>query len=175
MMNRHEEFQRVSEIAHSDTPEGHIVRIKLTAETGMEQVLAKIKNILRTLLAYDQTNWPGDNEWSNLLPHWFFSQFRDEPTEDESKQWLMKWKKLSEKQKIKQISDQSELWTLSGWTYWFRPDSTERIWMWWNSKVISQGEGIVEIEVFDWPIAYEAFIHLCKLSGAKKVEIVNMI
>ena len=112
-------------------------------------------------LSYDQANWPADEEWDYLLPQWFVTQCAPEMSEEELADWLGKWKKLSYHSKRKQEQNERIQWALLDWIYWFCPDSSERLWQWWGSKVINDNEIQIIIECFDFPIPHDALIWLC--------------
>jgi len=90
-----------------------MVKVKFVVDCNGNagEVLARAKEILLDVLQVTVSGWPELQQWSNVLPDWFFKVFSKEMTDEEALLWLEKWRAMPREQQV--IAEQKKGWSFS--------------------------------------------------------------
>ncbi len=110
---------------------------------GDEVALSRAREVLAAVLTRVEADgeWPGVEEWRQLLPAWFTDACVDDAAVRDC------------------VLDR---WSLRAWTYWFRPDL--RKWRWWDART-EDGRVVVTLLVLERPYLRGALEWLLKVAG----------
>ena len=119
----YKEKNRIKEFTKGELPhEGYLSFLVNTLHAS--EKLSLIKEVVTIISDYNESNWPSDEMWENLLPKWF----------------LNKIEKYSPEEVIK---NSSLLWDYGSWL-----DAMKyRGWEWYSSKINSNGFDIILIPI----------------------------
>ena len=109
-------------------------------------VLVGARQVLDAILFQDSADWPSDERWRRLLPGWFVAACAPEPPSAAG----------------------DDRWTVSGFTYWFKPE--EREWYWWDATLQDASSLEVLVAPSDRPYSAGALKWLFQAVGASSVE-----
>lgn len=144
-----------------------IVRFLVRCPFGTNDVLAKAKEILKTVDEATLGGWPANGRSAPSLPEWFTSACVAEMSSEQAKQWLAWWKSLPPEEQAR--AEIAKDWSLDNWLYWMEPSN--RQWFWWDAKVLEDYDHIaLAIEVEAWPFPWGALRWLFRTAGASAVE-----
>lgn len=165
----HDELRRLNEGPRLDERPGGIGTVRFVAPCpfGANEVLAKVKSVLRIVDQVALTHWLSHEEWAAKLPEWFTARCAPEETREEADEWLVRWKNLppEEQARIREEGD----WSLDNWLYWLQPPN--RQWFWWDAKALDDIDHIiVAVEVEAWPFPWASLKWLFKAAGASALE-----
>ncbi|MGH7862829.1 MAG: hypothetical protein ACRENM_04715 [Candidatus Dormibacteraceae bacterium] len=106
-----------------------------------EPTLARIREVMTSVLEHSADEWPGLDRWRELLPRWFV----DSCVEDSLVRNCV-----------------VDVWSLRAWIYWFQPQL--RKWHWWGAAT-QDGQVSVAIEIDSKPYRKAALEWLLKVSS----------
>lgn len=161
-MTREEELARlVGQQLALDRPVGKIlVTFNVHCAANAALVLSRTKEVLRTVLEVDPSDWPSIDEWRCRLPGWFLERSADDSsTPDAGRKWHLPFLKRSQTKRR---------WPLEAFLFWFTP--TERAWFWWNASIENSNLFQIEVIATDLPFPWDALEWLLRASGALRVE-----
>jgi hypothetical protein len=143
-----------------------LIRLTVSSVNKSQEILEKVREVLRMFLEHDSGSWPSDEDWRESLPSWLVSSSAPEMSSEEADAWLKKWQGLSpeERQRLEEDSP----WALGDWLYWFEPD--QRQWTWWTASVRDPDTLEVKLEAKEWPQPTAALEWLFRAAGATKIE-----
>jgi hypothetical protein len=98
-------------------------------------------------------------QWRNLLPTWFIKESASEIVDGSSNHG---WDNSFEDSSLSK-----QAWSVEAFVFWFKPN--ERYWFWWDAKIESSTQLIIEIIAPDVPFPWGALEWLFRASGARKM------
>lgn len=141
-----------------------LVSVTFRAEAP-DAVLERSRDVMAAVLRAPAQSWPTPAEWAGSLPGWFVRACADEPSDEEQREWLERWRSLDAAGRSREEAEKR--WTLSSWLSWLEPE--DRDWFWWDATA-DGSTGRVLIEVPGWPAPVGALMWLLRAAGAVSVE-----
>lgn len=126
-----------------------------------------IQNIIEVLVIIDwvvlnKPSWPTVDEWHDLLPDWFVQTCAMERNDDEKKQFLEQWNKMTENDKMRNFS-KKQPWSLKNWLFSFTEE--ERDWFLKEISLVKDCQFTASIESLDYPFHLGSLKWLVEASG----------
>jgi hypothetical protein len=129
-------------------------------------VIQRVKEVLATTSQYALSDWPSEEQWKSLLPDWFLSACAPLETKDEADKFMTWWRSLPPEQQAQ--AEREKDWSLGAWLYWMDPEN--RVWTWWDARVMDADRVMVAVEIVDWPFPWGALRWLFRAAGAQQLE-----
>lgn len=147
----------LSEVDQAKLPEAEII---VSCRGNAPEVLKRTKEILRQVLTSNLELDSPIDEWEKRIPTWFLDSCVSEPTGSEIQELL---------KTEKGFDALSNMWTLAGFLYWFRPEL--RSWYWWDGVLENSNILIIKLKVSGFPLAWGALQFLLKSAGAESATL----
>jgi len=162
------EIDRIKEGPRASDETSGMVKVKYAVDCNGNagEILARAKEILLDVLQATVSGWPELQQWSNVLPDWFFKAFAKEMTDEEALLWIERWRAMPRKQQV--IAEQKKGWSFSNWIGWFNPN--ERCWYWWDASIENANTISVTVLSTDSQSPYGALKWLFIACGAKSLD-----
>lgn len=144
-----------------------LVDVVASCNGGADQLLERVRDVLRTVIDHQAPEWPSTTTWRTLLPSWFVEACADEMSPSETEAWLSWWRSLPTEQQAAAMNDMR--WSLADWLYWFEPE--QRQWFWWDATAERDDQVRVVVELAGWPAPFGALQWLLTAAGATDVTI----
>lgn len=142
------------------------VRFIAWCRGNAQQVIESSKVVLMIVNENSAGEWPNDDKWRELLPSWFVARCGPELSQEQAEAEMARWRTLTREEQVRE--EESELWSLSNWIYWFKPEN--RYWYWWDARPLDDKTLVVAVEAHEWPFPSGALVWLLRAAGADKVE-----
>lgn len=146
-----------------------IVTFSVSCDGNSQEVLDTAISVMEVICLQYESGWSEEAKWRSILPSQFVSACAEEMTPSESQQWLQRWQVLSQEER--EAEERNRRWSLANWLYWLRP--SERLWQWWDAKIVDSSHLVVRVAVESWPFGCGAINWLFRGSGAKQVTAVE--
>ena len=161
------EAERLKNSPPEGTLPGGMGTVQFTADCpgNATQVFQQVKDVMRIISEQTLSEWPSDEQWKSLLPEWFLSACAAPKTKEESDKFMAHWRSLPPAQKLQ--AEREEVWSLEAWLHWVNPPN--RVWTWWDARVIDLNTIIVAVEVTDWPFPWGALRWLFRAAGSRQL------
>jgi hypothetical protein len=140
-----EQYERIERNISGETPPAVALRLRFRSPTGPENVLERIRHVMRLVAAAGKSAWPTDEEWRRRLPEWFLCTF--------------------EGHSVDQLMTDPNLWGFGSWLDAMKHPG----WEWWSSAA-SEREGVVRCSADSDPYSIEPLIYLLRSAGASEVD-----
>lgn len=145
------------------------VAFLITCRGPASDTLQKSRSIMKLLLEHSQNRWPTDEEWFNIFPEWFTSQFIPQPPKAELVERLNQWRQLPwEERRRDSLVKQ---WSLHAWMFAMAP--REREWRWMSAQCIDEKTIHFCAEFQDWPAGWAQLEWLFLACGASSIDEAN--
>jgi len=129
-------------------------------------VLERIRDILETVDNAALADWPMLEQWRKLLPQWFLDASPNEPTGNEARNYLERWRTMSDEDQA--VEDCNRPWPLAAWLYWLTRENRQCFFGDAKSEPeIRQIAMVVLVE--GWPVPWGALRWLFKAAGASTI------
>lgn len=92
-------------------PKAELDVLTVDCPGGAEATLARVRQVLETVLERSSGEWPSLEEWKQVLPSWFVESCVDDA---ELRDCVV------------------DRWSFRAWVYWFQP--SVRRWRWWDAS-----------------------------------------
>jgi len=148
-----------------------LVKYTVVCQGNAAEVLCKAREALVAGLNVVTQAGQSAHDPRGVLPSWFVerSSTQRRMSDEESRRWVERWKKLSWRRKRKEMAALEGLpWTTEGWLESL--ESTDRAWYWWDAQVDGPDAITVFLLITEWPFAPAAFKWLCRAAGAARIE-----
>lgn len=142
-----------------------IVQFAVKCKGDAYAVLSTAASVMRVICSECEKGWTEQANWRSLLPSHFVTACAEEMTKQEAELWLQRWQTL--RQDERDAEERTRKWSLANWLYWLQP--TERVWQWWDAKVVDGENAVVSVAVESWPFGWGALTWLFRGSGAVEV------
>jgi hypothetical protein len=162
------EAQRLKASPPQGTAPGGMGTVQFTAECpgNAARVYQRVKEVMHIISERILSDWPSDEQWKPLLPEWFLSACVPPRTKEESDRFMAWWRSLPPDRQAQ--VEREDKWSLEGWLYWMIPEN--RVWTWWDARVLDADTVIVAVEVTDWPFPWGALRWLFRAAGARQLD-----
>lgn len=162
------EAARLENSPAEGTKPGGLGTVQFTADCpgNATEVLRRAKEVMQIVSERTLSVWPSNEQWTSVLPGWFLSACAPPKTKEESDKFMVWWRSLPREQQAR--AEREEAWSLEAWLHWMNPRN--RVWTWWDARVINTNTVIVAIEVTDWPFPWGAVRWLFRTAGARHLE-----
>lgn len=118
-------------------------------------VMSRIRGVVKEISKHQETSWPDDDYWKEVLPAWLVSSMPD----------------LSQEECARLMAETPrEKWSALPWQFGSWIDAVrERGWKWWGAEV-SGGRATVTLEITNVPGRVEAFKQILLAAKASVLQ-----
>ena len=159
-MNNIQEIRRLS-FGLSDNESSELFKTEIIARCSgnSSEVLEKTKEVLKIVINCELSFDDPVDDWEAVLPKWFVDACSPEISKEEAEELIKTGQGFE---------TLSNMWTVSGFIYWFRPD--QRSWYWWDGVTKDLNTLKIYLLVNGFPFAWGALEFLLKAAGVNSVE-----
>jgi hypothetical protein len=145
---------------HENRYDYFILPVDVECDRDAEDVLARCREVMRTVLAQPEDPWPSVEQWRQILPRWFVEAGGEEirPEDEAREQARIAKLTFEELEKLP--------WPAGLWVSTFEGG---RSWYWWDAEVVSPKHLSVKLAVEGHPWSEGAVRWLLIAAGAKHV------
>ena len=139
-----------------------LVQFVVNCTGNSDEVLETAVDVMRVICTTCSQGWSEEIDWRSVLPKRFVRTCAKEMSLEESERWLQRLQTLSDNER--EEDERTRAWSVDNWMYWMNPN--ERVWQWWDAKVVSKERIEIRLAVDGWPFGWGAVTWLFRCSGA---------